>query len=33
MGYAIQGGNLTRVPKEILEAYPEINISHFTGQG
>lgn len=33
MGYANQGGNITRVPKDILEAYPDINISHFTGQG
>lgn len=33
MGYSNQGGNLTRVPKEILLEYPDINISHFTGQG
>lgn len=32
MGYQTQGGNITRVPKEILELYPDIDISHFTGQ-
>ena len=32
MGYKCQGGNITRVPKEILEEYPDINVSHFTGQ-
>ena len=33
MGYKAQGGNITRVPKEILELYPDIDISHFKGQG
>ena len=33
MGYANCGGNITRVPKEILQEYPDINISHFIGQG
>lgn len=33
MGYKQQGGNITRVPKEILEEYPDIDVSHFTGQG
>ncbi len=32
MGYKCQGGNITRVPKEILEEYPDIDTSHFTGQ-
>lgn len=32
MGYQAQGGNITRVPKEILELYPDIDVSHFTGQ-
>ncbi len=33
MGYVNQGGNLSRVPKAILLEYPDIDISHFTGQG
>lgn len=33
MGYQVRGGNITRVPKEILEQYPDIDTSHFTGQG
>ena len=33
MGYQTQGGNITRVPREILDQYPDIDISHFTGQG
>ena len=32
MGYAKDGGNITRVPKQILQKYPDIDISHFTGQ-
>ena len=33
MGYKDNGGNITRVPNEILQQYPDIDISHFTGQG
>lgn len=33
MGYKPNGGSVTRVPKEILEKYPNLDISHFTGQG
>lgn len=32
MGYAGTGGNSTTVVNNILEAYPDIDISHFTGQ-
>ena len=32
MGYKAQGGNITRVPQEILKKYPSIDVSHFTGQ-
>lgn len=33
MGYTAQGGNLTRVPKEIKQQYPDLDTSHFLGQG
>lgn len=32
MGYTGTGGNASRVPPQIIEKYPNIDISHFTGQ-
>ena len=33
MGYAIRGGCTTKVVRDILQTYPDIDMSHFTGQG
>ena len=32
MGYSSTGGSTTATVQKILETYPDLDISHFTGQ-